>query len=46
MLLLHGTGDNSVPCEIAVEFSTLLKARKWFSLLCRAQPLFKEAQSA
>lgn len=28
MLLLHGTADNSVPCEIAVEFSTLLKARR------------------
>ena len=28
MLLLHGTADNSVPCEIAVEFSTLLKASR------------------
>ena len=25
MLLLHGTADNSVPCENAVAFSTLLK---------------------
>ncbi len=27
MLLLHGTADNSVPCENAVAFSTLLKVR-------------------
>lgn len=25
MLLLHGTNDNSVPCEIAVEFGACLK---------------------
>ena len=27
MLLLHGTGDDSVPCQNAIDFSTLLKAR-------------------
>ena len=27
ILLLHGTHDNSVPCEIAVEFCGCLKVR-------------------
>lgn len=27
MLLLHGTEDNSVPCEIAVEFGGCLKVQ-------------------